>query len=95
MNQEFSANRQASRYSGMPCRLEQTSRTASMLPIETGCPPPELLVTVSITIGMRWRRLRLEDEALERGHIHVAFEIEPGLRVGGFGHEAGPPRARR
>ena len=50
MNQEFSANRQASRYSGMPWRAV-TSRTARMFAMETGWPPPELLVTVSMTSG--------------------------------------------
>ncbi len=52
MNQAFSANRQASRKNGMPWR-SHTSRTARRLAIETGCPPPELLVTVTMTNGMR------------------------------------------
>ena len=52
INHAFSANRQASRYSGMPC-LDATAFTASILASETGCPPPELLVTVIITSGMR------------------------------------------
>ena len=50
MNQAFSANRQASRNSGLPKR-SQTSRTARMLAMLTGWPPPELFVTVSITSG--------------------------------------------
>jgi len=50
MNQAFSANRQASRNSGLPSR-SQTSRTAAMLARLTGWPPPELFVTVSITSG--------------------------------------------
>ncbi|MBP1633292.1 MAG: hypothetical protein H6Q11_1580, partial [Acidobacteria bacterium] len=52
MNQAFSANRHASRNSGRPCR-SHTSRTARRFSRETGCPPPELLVTVTITSGMR------------------------------------------
>ena len=35
----------------MPWRA-QTACTASIFAIETGCPPPELLVTVSITSGI-------------------------------------------
>ena len=50
MNQAFSANRQASMKSGMPCR-SQTSRTALRFASETGWPPPELLVTVTNTTG--------------------------------------------
>ena len=50
MNHAFSANRQASRNSGLPYR-SQTSRTARMLARLTGWPPPELFVTVSITSG--------------------------------------------
>ena len=83
MNQAFSANRQASRYSGMPWRA-QTAFTASMFAIETGCPPPELLVTVSITSGI-FAAPSARDQRFQRGHVHVALEIQPRLRVGGFG----------
>ena len=51
-NHEFSANRHASRKKGIPWR-SQTSRTSRRLAMETGCPPPELFVTVTITIGIR------------------------------------------
>ena len=51
----------------------QTALTCRAFSIETGCPPPELLVTVSITSGMRSRPTR-SIRALQRGHIHVALE---------------------
>ena len=51
MNQAFSANRQASRNSGIPFR-SQTLRTSLRLASDTGWPPPELLVTVIMTTGM-------------------------------------------
>ena len=41
----------------MPC-LRQTALTARAFSIETGWPPPELLVMVSITSGMRSRPTR-------------------------------------
>ena len=50
MNQAFSANRQASRKNGTPCRW-QTSRVARMFSRLTGWPPPELFVTVVMTSG--------------------------------------------
>jgi hypothetical protein len=50
MNQAFSAKRQASRKSGLSNR-SQTARTARRFSSETGCPPPELLVTVTNTTG--------------------------------------------
>ena len=48
--------------------------------METGWPPPELLVTVSMTSGMRSRPTRWM-RVFERGHVHVAFE---GMRGGGL-----------
>ncbi len=56
-----------------------------MLAMETGWPPPELLVTVSMTSGML-RGAFGRDERFERGHVHVALEIEARLGVGGFGN---------
>ena len=50
MNQAFSANRQASRKSGTEWR-SHTARTPCRFSSETGCPPPELLVIVTITSG--------------------------------------------
>ena len=50
MNQAFSAKRQASRMNGLPY-LSQSARTPRRFSRETGCPPPELFVTVTITIG--------------------------------------------
>ena len=47
--------------------------------METGWPPPELLVTVSMTSGICSRPTR-GDEGFERGDIHVALE---GMRRGG------------
>ena len=58
--------------------------TARMFAIETGCPPPELLVTVSMTSGIFSRALGL-DQPFERRDVHVAFERNARLRVGGFG----------
>ena len=80
MNQAFSANRQASRNSGLPNR-SQTSRTARTLAMLTGWPPPELLVTVSITSGTA--AARCGQQALQRGDVHVALE-----RVAGGGLQA-------
>ena len=54
-----------------------------MLAIDTGCPPPELLVTVSITSGI-FAAPSAAISASERGHVHVAFEIQPRLRVARF-----------
>ena len=51
MNQLFSANRQASRMNGMPCSRAM-ALAALMLARLTGWPPPELLVTVIMIIGM-------------------------------------------
>src|SRR5215472_2173276 len=51
MKYAFSANRQVSKYSGILCFLH-TVLTVVALAIETGCPPPELFVTVSITSGI-------------------------------------------
>jgi len=51
MNHEFSAKRQASIISGRPCSCA-ISLTALIFAMLTGWPPPELLVTVSITNGM-------------------------------------------
>jgi hypothetical protein len=50
MNQAFSAKRQASMKKGTPWR-RQISLAARMLAMLTGCPPPELLVTVIIARG--------------------------------------------
>ena len=52
MNHAFSANRQASRNSGLPNR-SQSARTPRRFSSDTGCPPPELLVTVTMTSGTR------------------------------------------
>ena len=50
MNQAFSANRQASMMSGTPA-FRQTSLVRRTLSSETGWPPPELFVNVSMTSG--------------------------------------------
>ncbi len=55
-----------------------------MLAMETGWPPPELLVTVSITSGNPRGALG-GDQRFERRHVHVALEIQARLRVGGLG----------
>ena len=52
MNQQFSAKRQASKNSGTLWR-RHTSAVARTFAIETGCPPPELFVMVSMTSGTR------------------------------------------
>ncbi len=60
-----------------------TARTASRLRIETGCPPPELFVTVTMIRGMR----SLPSAAISfssASEIEVAFEVQPRLGVGGF-----------
>ena len=48
--------------------------------METGWPPPELLVTVSMTSGMRSRPTRAM-RASSAAHVHVAFEgmLQRGL----------------
>ena len=51
--------------------------------METGWPPPELLVTVSMTSGMRSRPTRC-DQGFERGDVHVAFEWMHGGWAGGL-----------
>ena len=68
----------------MPCRA-QTAFTASILAIDTGCPPPELLVTVSITSGILLAPSAC-DQRFQRSDVHVALEVEPRLRVGGLGN---------
>ena len=50
MNHAFSANRQASRKSGTPKR-SQSARAPRRFSSETGWPPPELFVIVTITSG--------------------------------------------
>ncbi len=50
MNQAFSAKRHASRKSGTPKR-SQSARTPRRFSSETGWPPPELFVIVTITAG--------------------------------------------
>ncbi len=50
MNQAFSAKRQASMMNGLPY-LSQRARIPRMFSRETGWPPPELFVMVTITIG--------------------------------------------
>ena len=69
----------------MPC-WRQTALTGLTFSMETGWPPPELLVTVSMTSGMR-SRPTFCDQALERGDIHVAFEgmLQAGLAA--FGND--------
>ena len=64
-----------------------------MFAIETGWPPPELLVTVSMISGICSGAFFL-DQPFQRRHIHVAFEVQARLRVGGFGdREVHGPRA--
>mmetsp|Transcript_30475 Transcript_30475/g.85308 ORF Transcript_30475/g.85308 Transcript_30475/m.85308 type:complete len:217 (+) Transcript_30475:540-1190(+) len=53
MKKAFSANRQASRKSGLPPYLSHSARTARRFPRDTGWPPPLLLVTVTMTQGTR------------------------------------------
>ncbi len=60
------------------------SRTARMFAIETGCPPPELLVTVSMISGIFARALGF-DQIFQRRDVHIALEWNPRLRVGGRG----------
>ena len=55
-----------------------------MLAIETGWPPPELLVTVNMTSGIFSRAFGF-DQPFERGDVHVALERNARLRVGGLG----------
>ena len=57
MNHAFSANRQPSRNSGLPC-ASHTSRIAWRFSSETGWPPPELLVIVTMTTGTASPRSR-------------------------------------
>ena len=68
MNHAFSAKRQASRKSGTPCR-SHTSRTARRFASETGWPPPELFVIVTMTAGTS--AAALGEQPLERGDVHV------------------------
>ncbi len=88
MNQAFSANRQASRKNGISCR-SQTSRTARRFAIDTGWPPPELLVTVTMTSGIRSRPTSAIVR-LEGLDVHVALEGMLGLRVATFGDDEIP-----
>ncbi len=57
MNQAFSANRHASRNSGLP-NASHVARTARRFSSDTGCPPPLLFVTVTITHGTSSPRSR-------------------------------------
>ena len=52
MNHAFSAKRQASRMNGLRY-LSHNARTPRRFSIDTGCPPPELFVTVTMTSGTR------------------------------------------
>ena len=54
-----------------------------MLAIETGWPPPELLVTVSMHSGMRSRPTSAMS-ALERRDVHVALERMPQSAAAGL-----------
>ena len=58
MKKQFSANRQASKISGIPYRFNK-ARVCLMFSIETGWPPPLLLVIVIMTSGMLSRPSRL------------------------------------
>ena len=51
MKKQFSANRQASKNNGIPYRLS-SSRVWRIFSIDTGWPPPLLLVMVIMTSGM-------------------------------------------
>ena len=84
MNHAFSANRQASRKSGTPWR-SQTARTWRRFSSETGCPPPELFVTVTNTTGT-WSPVRVE-QRLERVDVHVALERVDRRRVAALGDD--------
>ena len=84
MNQAFSAKRQASRKSGTPWR-SQTARTARRFSSETGCPPPELLVTVTNTTGTS--RGALGEQPVERVDVHVALERVERRRVAALGDD--------
>ena len=63
----------------MPC-LRQTALTARAFSIETGWPPPELLVTVSITSGMRSRPTR----AISSSSAATSMLPLKGCRVAGW-----------
>ena len=54
--------------------------------METGWPPPELLVTVSITSGMRLAAYSV-DQGFERGDIHVALKRSGARGLAAFGGE--------
>ena len=62
-----------------------SSRTARRLASETGCPPPELLVIVTNTTGMRSRRAR--EQRLQRLEVHVALEGVAGRRRAALGDD--------
>ena len=76
MKYAFSANRHASKYRGIPC-LEQIAFTAAMFAIETGCPPPALFVTVSMTSGMRAAPTLADMVVLRRGNRLSITPVTP------------------
>ena len=82
MNQAFSANRQASRYSGMPWRARHRFNRFDI--------GHRYRLAAAGIIGHRQHHQRdfrgafRGDQRLQRGHVHVALEIQPGLRVGGL-----------
>ena len=85
MNQAFSAKRQASRNSGLPC-ASQTARTACRLASDTGWPPPLLLVIVTITTGTSSPRAREQRSSASTSMLPLNGWSAAGR---------GPPRSRR
>ncbi len=77
MNQAFSANRHASRKNGLPNR-SHSARTPRRFSSDTGWPPPELFVTVTITSGTRCPRS--SSRRSSAAEVHVALERVKHLR---------------
>ena len=65
--------------------LRQTALTARTFSIDTGCPPPELLVTVNITSGTCCRPTRAM-QLLQRFNIHISLERQSRRWLAGFGN---------
>jgi hypothetical protein len=68
---------------GLAVRLSSSAQPR-MLAIETGCPPPVLLVTVSMPKGMRWPRAQ---HRLQPRQVDIALEGVDQRRLQALGND--------
>ncbi|MPN21648.1 hypothetical protein SDC9_169028 [bioreactor metagenome] len=85
----FSANRQQSRYNGIPYLLK-IFFVSRIFSIETGCPPPLLFVMVSIPIGIRsLPYFLIVSSSLLRSIFPLKSAITSGLTPSAVGKSTG------